>query len=142
MISDVAPWDLGGLDADQLAPAYRDLAAMVDWLRSLDVPVPSCWWWHGWSAHRLLLLRHWYPLAVDPRSKHPKVAAEWWAALRGLHLEWAAAGLFDHRGAHVPAVDPAAAKVVMPAFDDFVADLVASRQRDPNGAPPPVEGAS
>ena len=138
MSADVAPWDLAGLDADRLDHAYRDLARMIDWMRSLDVPVPSCWWWHGWSAHRLHLLRHWYPLAVDPRSTHPKAVAEWWAAFRSLHLEWTAAGLFDHRGAHLPADDPAGDKVPMPSFDDFVAGLVARRRREPNGAPRPV----
>jgi len=132
---EVLPWDLDGLDADQLADAYRDLAHLVEWLRSLDLPVPSCWWWHGWSAHPLLLLRHWYPLAVEPRTTHPKVVAEWWAALRSLQLDWAAAGLFDHRGAHLPAADPAGEKVPMPPFDDFVAELVARRRREPSRAP-------
>ena len=129
------PWDLDGLDADQLAAAYRDLADLVEWLRSLDVAVPPCWWWHGWSAHRLLLLRHWYPLAVAPASTHPRAVVEWWAALRSLQLDWTAAGLFDHRGAHLPGGDPAGEKVPMPAFDDFVAGLVARRRREEDRAP-------
>jgi len=140
-MAEVLPWDLDGLNDGQLAVAYRDLASLVEWLRSLDVPVPPCWWWHGWSAHRLLLLRHWYPLAVDPRSTHPKVVVEWWGALRSLQLEWAAAGLFDHRGAHLPAVDPAGEKVPMPTFDDFIAELVARRRREPSGAPLAAAGA-
>ncbi|MGH7746760.1 MAG: hypothetical protein ACREQ5_18695 [Candidatus Dormibacteria bacterium] len=134
-MADVLPWDLDGLDADQLADAYRDLAHLVEWLRSLDVPVPSCWWWHGWSAHRLLLLRHWYPMAVNPASTHPKAAAEWWAALRSLQLEWSAAGLFDHRGAHLPGGDPAGEKVAMPPFDDHLGEVVARRRREPSLAP-------
>jgi hypothetical protein len=131
----VLPWDLDGLDADQLGPAYRDLARLVQWLRSLDVSVPSCWWWHGWSAHRLFLLRHWYPLAVAPTSAHPRAIAEWWTALRSLQLDWTTAGLFDHRGAHLPAGDPAGDRVAMPAFDDHVAAVVARRRREPSLAP-------
>lgn len=134
-MADVAPWDLDGLEAEQLAAAYRDLAHLVDWLRSLDVAVPSCWWWHGWSAHRLLLLRHWYPLAVAPTSTHPRTVVEWWTALRSLQLDWTATGLFDHRGAHLHAGDPAGEKVRMPTFDDFVADLVAGRRRERGRGP-------
>jgi hypothetical protein len=139
--AEVVPWDLDGLDADGLDAAYRDLVHLVDWLRALDVPVPSCWWWHGWSAHRLLLLRHWYPIALAPGSTHPRAVVEWWAGLRSLQLEWSAAGLFDHRGVHLPAGDPAGEKVPMPAFGEFVAGLVARRRREPGRAPATVEAA-
>jgi hypothetical protein len=41
------------------AATYRDVSALVTWLREQGRKVPAFWYVHPWAVGRLLLLLHW-----------------------------------------------------------------------------------
>jgi hypothetical protein len=98
----IDPWDLDQLPPELLAPAYRDLERFVAWLRSTGIAVPTCWYVHRWSVHRLAVVMHWRS-EVTGCGRPAREAAEWWASiwgLQGLRDAWTREGLFDHGEKH------------------------------------------
>jgi hypothetical protein len=119
------PWDLEHCPVGQLAQRYADLQAFVSWLQRQDVGVPSCWYAHGWTVHRLAALQAWRTLAYGPGT-HPRDAADWWAVgLAALQRDWEP--LLGHQGRHPPPDAPWDDPVPIPEFAEFVRAQVAAR---------------
>jgi hypothetical protein len=95
----IAPWDLDRLAPELLEATYRELERFVDWLRSVGIEVPACWYVHPWSVHRLAAVMHWRR-ELGTRARE---AAEWWASswgLQGLRDAWRREDLFKHGEHH------------------------------------------
>ena len=98
----IDPWDLDQLPPELLEAAYRGLERFVAWLRATGVAVPTCWYVHRWSAHRLAVVMHWRS-ELTGCGRPARDAAEWWGSiwgLQGLRDAWTREALFDHGEKH------------------------------------------
>lgn len=86
------PWELDRLPREALEATYSQLVDFVDWLRTMGLRVPPCWYLHRHLVHRLAAIAWWrvqaYQDTTSPKGEavpaEPQDAAQWWASPSGL----------------------------------------------------------
>jgi hypothetical protein len=122
------PWDMDGVDAADVRQTYEDIARFVEWLRTCDVTVPTCWYAHGWVVWRLAALQAWQQAAYLPDAA-AREAVDWWlVGVEPLRRDWE--DLIAHRGRHTAPDSPLHEAQPVPPLDEVIASLVAERRTE------------
>jgi hypothetical protein len=120
-------WDIDLLAEDDVHRRFEALSSFATWLQECDIPVPACWYTHGWVVRRLAALASWQEAAYAPGA-HPREAADWWlVGVEALRHDWAE--LLAHRGKHVPSDSPLDHPQPVPSLDETIESILRERRR-------------